>query len=120
MPTIWISLAWFCVVLHFGFLVYLLAGGYLLFVWGWSLWVHLALVAYAIAIQILDFRCFLTDLELYLRDLGGYPTYEGGFLLQYIWKPLGLEGQELSASVAFFIAVVIANLYPYGKILNSI
>jgi hypothetical protein len=72
------------VVLHFAFIVFVAAGGLLVWRWPWLVRLHLPAVVWGIAIITVGFTCPLTPLEAQLRGRAGEQGYDGGFVDRYI------------------------------------
>ena len=106
-------LAGIVVLFHLGFLGFVLYGGLFFARWSWLIWLHVPAVVYAILVQTLGWRCPLTDLEKWLRSLGGQEPYGAGFLPRYVCAPLGLTASDLVLSVALVAAVVLVNARAY-------
>lgn len=101
-------------ILHLGFIVFVLLGG-LLVAWKHRLlWLHLLAVAWGIFVELTGSLCPLTDWENQLRRLAGGAGYETSFVEQYL-LPL-IYPTWLSVPVQFLLAavVVLANLVIYG------
>lgn len=111
---LWQTLADLVIVLHFGFIVFVLFGGFLTIWWRWIPWIHLPAVLWATALEFAGWICPLTPLENRLRQAGGDAGYSGGFLEQYalpIIYPSGLT-QEVQFILGF--VVVLTTLGTYG------
>lgn len=72
------------VVLHFAFILFVAAGGLLVWRWPWLVRLHLPAVVWGIAIITVGFTCPLTPLEAQLRGRAGEQGYDGGFVDRYI------------------------------------
>lgn len=72
------------VVAHFAFLVFLVLGGFLSWRWPRLFPVHLAVVAWGIAIVVFSWLCPLTYLENALRESAGREALRGGFIETYL------------------------------------
>ena len=57
----------FIVIIHFGFIVFVVLGGLLVFRWPKLMWLHLPAVAWGVVIEFARFICPLTPLENRLR-----------------------------------------------------
>lgn len=69
---------------HFGFVVFVAVGGFLV-LWRWRVaWFHLPCALYGAAIEFFGWVCPLTPLESRLRQRAGEVGYEGSFLEHYL------------------------------------
>ena len=73
-------LADFVVIVHFGFALFVALGGLLVWRWRHVLWFHLPAAVWGILIECTGWRCPLTQLENWLRRLGGEGGYTGDFI----------------------------------------
>ena len=71
-------------VAHFGFLAYLLAGGFLAWRWPRALWPHVAAVAWGFLVVAAQLTCPLTVAENWARQRAGDSTTTSGFIDRYI------------------------------------
>ncbi|MDX1893229.1 DUF2784 domain-containing protein [Mycolicibacterium sp. 050158] len=82
---------------HFAFVGYGVFGGFLALRWPRSIWVHVPVVIWCVAIEVVDFVCPLTALERWARIHAGMaPIAPDGFLDHYVtgvWYPA--EAQNL-------------------------
>lgn len=101
------------VLLHFGFVIFVVAGGLLVFRWRWVAWLHLPAVIWAVLLEFRGWLCPLTPLELKLRAAAGQTGYSGGFVEHYILPVL--YPAELDSSLQFALGsfVVIINIVLY-------
>jgi len=90
---------------HFGYLVYLVVGGFLAWRWPRAIYPHLVAVAWALGIVLIGFPCPLTGIERRLRS----ETGEFGFIDRY------LEGvvypEEFTTVLRIGVAVMVAIAY---------
>ncbi len=101
-------------VLHLGFIVFVVLGG-LLVRWrrGMAL-VHLPCALYGAAIELWGWICPLTPLENRLRVLGGERGYAGGFIEHYL-VPIVYPGPLSHRTQAGLgVLVIAANVAIYG------
>lgn len=114
---VWAVLADLVVVVHFLFVVFVVAGGLLaLRNLRWA-WVHLPLALWGFLVEAAGWICPLTPLEQHLRHLAGLAPYQGGFLAHYLLPVLYPEG--LSREVQWVLAAVVVgvNGVVYGWVL---
>lgn len=101
------------VATHLGFVLFVLIGGLGLAHVPWIVWVHIPAVIYAILIQTIGWRCPLTDLEKWLRQLAGQAPYPGEFLPHYVWSHFRMTGTEPIIAVGLIGLILLVNLKPY-------
>lgn len=105
-------------LLHFGFLAFVVGGA--LLVWRWPLlaWLHLPALAWGAYVVLTGEICPLTPLENALRQAGGSGGYEGSFIEHYLLPliyPEAVQGPAgRSVQVALGAALVAFNLGVYG------
>lgn len=105
-------------ILHLGFIVFVLLGG-LLVAWKRGvLLLHVPAVAWGIFVELSGRLCPLTHWENQLRRLAGGAGYETSFVEQYL-LPL-IYPAWLSVPVQYLLAavVVLANLLIYGWLIS--
>lgn len=89
------------VTAHFAFIAYMVTGGFLALRWPRTIWVHVAAVAWGVAIEVIDFVCPLTWLEAWARPKAGMaPMDTRGFIDHY------LTGVVYPASAANLVLVL--------------
>ncbi|MEE2044160.1 DUF2784 domain-containing protein [Nocardiopsis sp. NPDC006198] len=94
-------------VLHFAFLGFVVLGGFLAWRWPRLFRVHLVVAAYALGIVIVDWPCFLTEIENWARLNTGRPVMEFGFIDFYLTERL-YPREHLMTSRCVMAAVVAA------------
>jgi hypothetical protein len=76
---------------HFAFVGYGVVGGFLALRWPRTIWLHMPVVLWCVAIEVVDFVCPLTWLERWARPKAGMgPLGDEGFIDHYItgvWYP---------------------------------
>jgi hypothetical protein len=102
------------VVLHLLFVVFVVAGGFLLLRWPKLVWLHLPAAAWGALIEFTGGVCPLTPLENRLRVLGGGDAYSGGFVERYLLPILYPENMTLPVQQVLGAVVVAVNLVVYG------
>ena len=71
-------------LLHVGFVVFVLGGGLLLLKWRRMAWVHLPAVAWGAVVEFTGWICPLTPLESHLRALAGESGREADFIGRFL------------------------------------
>ena len=80
-------------LVHLGFILFVIGGGLLSLCWRRAPWFHLPALAWATLTELMGWICPLTPLENWLRAQGGLDLYERGCIEHYmlpIVYPLGL------------------------------
>jgi hypothetical protein len=96
------------VLIHFLWIVFLFLGAY----WGTKNKVvrifHLSGLVFAFVIQVFDWYCPLTHLEVWLRSKHDFAlTYTGSFIPHYIEKIVYIE---LSRTLVLFLTLLLCGL----------
>jgi hypothetical protein len=103
------------VVLHFAFILFVVAGGLLVLRWPRLAWLHLPVVAWGAGIEFVGWICPLTPLENRLRRAAGEAGYAQGFIEHYLLPliyPAGLT-REIQIALGLFVLGVNALVYGY-------
>lgn len=80
----WTFLADAVVILHFGFVLFVVFGGLLVAWRNWIAWTHIPTVVWGAWIEFAGWICPLTPLENWLRERGGGAGYESDFVERYV------------------------------------
>ncbi len=100
-------------LLHLGFILWVVLG-WLFVRWRrWLMWLHLPAAAWGVLIEFLGWPCPLTPLEQYLRGLGGQEGFENGFIEHYIGSIIYPGGLDRSVQILLGVAVLVVNLVGY-------
>ena len=105
------------VLLHLGFVVFVVAGGLLVFRWRWVALLHLPAVVWAVLLEFRGWLCPLTPLELSLRASGGQAGYSGGFVEHYILPVLYPAELDSTLQIALGSFVIVINVVLYNWLL---
>jgi hypothetical protein len=102
------------VALHFAFIVFVVAGGFLTWRWPRVAWLHVPVALYGAAIEFGGWVCPLTPLENYFRARAGETGYTGGFIEHYI-IPVIYPG-ELTPLIRYGLGgfVIVVNAVAYA------
>ena len=103
-------------VLHLGFICFVLAGGLLVLKWRWLAILHLPAVAWGALVEIQGWLCPLTPWEQQLRQAAGQAGYRGGFVEHYLLPVLYPPGLEHNTQLILGGAVILINAIIYGWI----
>jgi Protein of Unknown function (DUF2784) len=100
-------------VLHAGYLAYVVVGGFLAWRWSRTIWLHLAAAAWGLVVVVAQLRCPLTYAEDWARRRAGDVGMSRGFIDSYVEGVLyperyaglmqGLAGAAVFVSWAGFL-----------------
>lgn len=80
------------VLIHAGFVLFVVLGGFLALRWRWLVWVHVPAAVWGVLIEFAGWTCPLTPLEHVLRARAGETGYGGGFIEHYVLRGLYPHG----------------------------
>ena len=104
-------------IIHLGFIAFVVLGGLLVLRWPRLAWLHLPTVAWGAWIEFTGSICPLTPLEIGLRARGGETAYRGGFIEHYVTALIYPEGLNRNQQVALGVFVLVLNAAVYGWLL---
>jgi len=112
-------LAAMVLLLHLGFMLFVVAGAVLVARRRRLLPLHLAAVAWGIAIEATGAACPLTGLENHLRMLAGAGGYAGGFVDHYLVGLIYPSGLTRPMQWGLAAAVLALNAVLYARIVRG-
>ena len=101
------------VLIHFGFILFVIFGGFLVMKWRWFIWLHVPTVVWGAMLEFFGWNCPLTILENELRQKNNDGAYSNGFIEQYIIPVIYPEELTRDIQIALGIAVIFLNLFIY-------
>ena len=104
------------VLIHLGFVVFVVLGGFLVLRWPRLVWLHLPTAAWGAFIEFAGWVCPLTPWENQLRRAGGEAGYAGGFVEHYLMPVLYPAGLSRGVQIALGVVVIGVNLVAYGLV----
>lgn len=102
------------VLVHLGFILFVLLGGLLLLRWPRLIWLHMPAVAWGIVVECLHLGCPLTPWENQLRRAAGQAGYDGGFIEHYLIPLIYPAGLTPQIQLWLGAIVVLVNLTVYA------
>jgi hypothetical protein len=105
------------VILHFGFILFVGFGGFLLLCRKWVAALHLPAVLWAAAIEFRRGICPLTPVEQQLRRAAGEAGYSGSFIEHYLIPIIYPAGLDERLQYVLGTLVIVVNLVVYGWVL---
>jgi hypothetical protein len=101
-------------IVHFAFVLFVVAGGLLVYRWSRWAWVHVPAFAWGALIEFNNWVCPLTPLEQRLRMAAGEEGYGGGFVEHYLLPLIYPEGLTRELQLALGLLVLVVNAVVYG------
>lgn len=108
------------VLLHLGFILFALFGGFLLLKWRRLIWLHLPAVIWGSLVELAGWYCPLTPWEQSLRQAAGEGGYSGGFIEHYIVPLIYPVGLTRELQILFGGIVIGVNIVAYVLVLRQI
>lgn len=103
-------------VVHFAFLGYVVAGGFLAWRWPAAIWPHLAAAGWGLVSIVFHVECPLTYLEDWARRRGGEPGLTTGFIDHYL---TGVVYPDRYAGLVQVLVVVAVAVSWTGVLIRS-
>jgi len=101
-------------ILHAGFVAFVVLGALLALRWPRVAWVHVPVVLWGAGIEFVGGICPLTPLENHWRRLAGELGYPGGFIEHYIVSALYPDGLTRNVQIVLGALVVVVNVAIYA------
>ncbi|MBU6420978.1 MAG: DUF2784 domain-containing protein [Gammaproteobacteria bacterium] len=96
------------VVIHFAFVIFVIAGGLLLFLRWWLAFAHLPAFVWGALVEFTHWICPLTYLEDALREQAGLAAYRGDFVTHYL-MPI-LYPAHLTANIQLLLGSLVTGI----------
>ena len=103
-------------VLHLGFVAFVVLGGLLVLRWPRLAWLHVPAVAWGVFVEFAGLICPLTPLEIALRLRGGTAGYSGGFIEHYFTAVLYPDGLTRELQFALGALALAINVALYWRV----
>jgi len=107
MDRIYIIAADAVVVVHFGWILFLIGGAGIGRRVRWVMWTHVAALGYSVLLQTFNWICPLTYLELWLWNRTPAGSYSGSFIAHYLEK---LIYMDIPRGLVFTLTVVVIGI----------
>ncbi|HXA20493.1 MAG TPA: DUF2784 domain-containing protein [Thermoanaerobaculia bacterium] len=112
------SAATLVAVIHFAFIIFVIAGGFLVLRWPALKWVHLPAAIWGALIEIGGWICPLTILENAMLRKAGAAGYDGGFVAHHIFRLIYPQGLTRGMEFAIAVFVIAINVAVYRKVFH--
>ncbi|MFQ6045183.1 MAG: DUF2784 domain-containing protein [Gemmatimonadales bacterium] len=101
------------VVVHLGFVIFVVVGGFMAWRWRRLAWLHVPAALWGALIEFMGWTCPLTPWEVLLRRAAGQTGYEGGFIEHYLIPVIYPEQLTRPMQLALGGLVVLLNCVAY-------
>lgn len=105
-------------VIHLGFILFVLLGGVLVCKWPRVVWLHLPALLWGLLIEFSGAICPLTPLENRLRQAAGEASYPGGFVEHYLLPVVYPPELTRELQILLGLLVLVVNLAVYALLLR--
>jgi hypothetical protein len=106
------------VVVHLGFVLFVVLGGLLVFRWRNVLWLHIPTAVWGVLMEFAGWTCPLTPLENHLQSLGGEAGYRGDFIQHYLISILYPDTLTRGVQIILGSIALAANLMIYWRVFS--
>jgi len=103
-------------VVHFAFIVFVVAGGWLVLRRPMLAWLHLPAVVWGALVEFSGWICPLTPLEVFFLRRSGAAGYSGGFIEHHLSPVIYPYGLTPAMQILLGAAVVLINGAVYVRI----
>jgi hypothetical protein len=105
-------------VAHLGFILFVVAGGFLVCWRRVVAWLHIPAAAWGVLIEFMGWVCPLTPLELWARSRAGETGYTGGFVEHYLLPVVYPAALTHDVQIVLGALVLIVNVFIYAWIVG--
>ena len=107
------------VLLHAAFVLFVVAGGALVWRWPRVAWLHVPAAVWGAAVELFGWICPLTPLENDLRARAGAEGYGGGFVEHYLLPLLYPDGLTRTSQIVLGGSVIVLNIVVYAAAIKG-
>ena len=108
------------VLIHLGFVLFVVLGALLVIRWPRLVWIHAPAAIWGALIEFAGWICPLTPLENHFRRLAGEGGYEGGFIDHYVTALIYPSGLSRNFQILLGVMVVLVNVACYWIIVRRV
>ena len=103
-------------LVHLGFILFVIAGGFFVLRWPKLAWIHVPAAVWGALIEFAGWYCPLTDLENALLRRAGQAGYTEGFVAHYLFALIYPGGLTRGIEIAIGVFVVMLNAGIYVRL----
>jgi hypothetical protein len=105
-------------IVHFLFVLFVVAGGVLALRWLKVAWIHVPAAVWGVLVEVMGWDCPLTPLEERLRMLGGAAAAQGDFVARYLLPVLYPERLTPAVQRGLGVFVIAVNVLVYAFVIH--
>ena len=105
-------------ITHFAFIVFVIAGGFLVLKWPRLAWLHVPAAVWGILIEFFGWYCPMTTWENTLLRRAGQAGYSKGFIEHYLFALIYPQGLTRSMQIAIGVTVIVVNVFVYARLIQ--
>ena len=106
-------------IAHLIFILFVIFGGLLFFIFSKVFYIHLPALLWGIYIELTNTVCPLTYLENWFLNKAEFPTYSNGFINNYLYPIIYPEGLTNEIHIYLGISLIVINILIYGLIYKN-
>ena len=106
-------------IVHLIFILFVIFGGLLFFIFSKVVYIHLPALLWGIYIELTNSVCPLTYLENWFLNKAGLATYSNGFINNYLYPLIYPEGLTNNIQIYLGITLIVINILIYGFIFKN-
>ena len=106
-------------IVHFIFILFVIFGGLLFFIFSKIIYIHLLALLWGIYIVLTNSVCPLTYLENWFLYKGELTTYSNDFISFYLFPIVYPEGLTTEIQMYLGISLIVTNILIYGLIYKN-
>ena len=106
-------------IAHLIFILFVIFGGLLFFIFSKVVYIHLPALLWGIYIELNNSVCPLTYLENWFLNKAGLATYSNGFINNYLYPLIYPEGLTNNIQLYLGITLIVINILIYGFIFKN-
>ena len=107
-------------IIHLIFILFVIFGGLLFFIFSKIIYIHLPALFWGIYIELTNSICPLTYLENWFLYQGGLTTYSSNFINNYLFPIIYPEGLTTDIQTYIGITLIVINIFIYGLIFKNL
>tara|TARA_Y100000591_G_C21786863_1_gene674298 strand:+ start:1105 stop:1467 length:363 start_codon:yes stop_codon:yes gene_type:complete len=106
-------------LIHLVFILFVVFGGLLFFIFSKIIYIHFPSLLWGIYIELTNSVCPLTYLENWFLHKGELTTYSNDFINKYLFPVIYPEGLTNEIQICLGISLIVINILIYGLIFKN-